>query len=194
MMQLNKWAETGVELHFEEPLPAALCDNYGREIFGRLLGANPKSVVLMNALTVNLNLLLISFYQPTKERFKILIERGAFPSDRVSLARHLRLCRYDPLKAVLEVSPRPNESYIRTEDIIELIEKEGDTIAVICLSGVQYYTGQLFDIETITKAGQAKGCYVGWDLAHAVGNVQLYLDKWKVDFACWCNYKVCLDQ
>ncbi|KAB7501762.1 Kynureninase [Armadillidium nasatum] len=129
------------QLHFEEPLPAALCDEYGRNSMGRLLGAEPSSVVLMNALTVNLHLLLIAFYKPTKNRFQILIEKNAFPSDR-------------------------------------FIKNEGKNIAIVCLSGVQYYTGQKFDMERITQAGHKQGCIVGWDLAHAIGNVKIYLDDW----------------
>lgn len=189
LTQLNKWAEMGVEQHFRNPLPAATCDTYGREGLGRLLGADPKNVVLMNSLTVNLHLLLISFYRPTNERFKILIEEGAFPSDRYAVISQAKMRGFNPSEAILEVSPRTNEMTIRTEDILEVIEKEGDKIAVICFGGVQYYTGQKFDMKRITEAGRAKGCFVGWDLAHAIGNVRVCLDEWGVDFACWCTYK-----
>lgn len=189
MAQLNKWAKTGVEMHFEEPLPAALCDRYGREELGRLVGAEPTSVTLMNGLSVNLHLLLLSFYQPTKDRYKILLEDHAFPSDRYAMKSQAALRGFDPAKAVIEVGPRKGEHTLRTEDILKILDEQGSSIAVVCLSGVQYYTGQKFDMETITKHAQSKGCLVGWDLAHAIGNVDIQLDKWGVDFACWCTYK-----
>ncbi|XP_066978387.1 LOW QUALITY PROTEIN: kynureninase-like [Macrobrachium rosenbergii] len=187
--QLDKWAETGVETHFLEPLPASRCDQYGKEEMGRLVGAKPSSVTLMNGLTVNLHLLLMSFYQPTNARYKILLEGHAFPSDRYAMRSQAKLRGFDPDDAVIEVYPRPNEHTIRTEDILKLLEQEGEKIAVVCMSGVQYYTGQKFDMGLITKAAHDKGCFVGWDLAHAVGNVEIRLDDWDVDFACWCTYK-----
>ncbi|XP_064107028.1 kynureninase-like [Macrobrachium nipponense] len=187
--QLDKWAETGVETHFVEPLPAATCDQYGKEEMGRLVGAKPSSVTLMNGLTVNLHLLMLSFYQPTNARYKILLEGHAFPSDRYAMKSQAKLRGFDPAEAVIEIHPRPNEHTIRTEDILKLLEQEGEKIAVVCMSGVQYYTGQKFDMGLITKAAHEKGCFVGWDLAHAVGNVELRLDDWDVDFACWCTYK-----
>ncbi|XP_047468963.1 kynureninase-like [Penaeus chinensis] len=187
--QLDKWARMGVEMHFEEPLPAAKCDSYLREELGRLVGADPSSVCLMNGLTVNLHLLLLSFYQPTQTRFKILLEGHAFPSDRYAMRSQAELRGFDPNEAVLEINPREGESTLRTEDILKVIREQGSSIAVVCLSGVQYYTGQKFDMETITKAAREEGCLVGWDVAHAVGNVRLELDKWGVDFACWCTYK-----
>merc|ERR1711962_1216617 len=176
-------------MHFDGALPAALCDRYGREELGRLVGAEPTSVTLMNGLSVNLNLLLLSFYQPTKDRYKILIEDHAFPSDRYAMKSQAALRGYDPAKSVIEVGPRTGEHTIRTEDILKILDEQGSSIAVVCLSGVQYYTGQKFDMGTITKHAQSKGCIVGWDLAHAIGNVDLQLDKWGVDFACWCTYK-----
>ncbi|KAK7085033.1 hypothetical protein SK128_007461 [Halocaridina rubra] len=187
--QLDKWANMGVEMHFEEPLPAALCDRYGREELGHLVGADPSCVTLMNGLSVNLHLLLLSFYQPTNIRYKILLEAHAFPSDRYAVRSQAELRGYNPDEAVIEVSTRPGEQTLRTEDILKVIEDEGESIAVVCMSGVQYYTGQKFDMELITKAAQERGCIVGWDLAHAIGNVELQLDKWNVDFACWCSYK-----
>lgn len=187
--QLDKWANMGVEMHFEEPLPAAACDLYGKEEFGRLVGADPSTVTLMNGLTVNLHLLLLSFYQPTNNRYKILLEGHAFPSDRYAMQSQARLRGYNPEDAVIEIKPRLGEYTIRTEDILKLLEEEGQNIAVVCMSGVQYYTGQKFDMELITKAAHAQGCLVGWDLAHAIGNVELQLDNWGVDFACWCSYK-----
>ncbi|XP_045123520.1 kynureninase-like isoform X2 [Portunus trituberculatus] len=186
---LDAWAKLAINSHFHGPLPAAYCDNYGKEVLGELVGADPSQVVLMNALTVNLHLLLLAFYQPTETRYKILIEGHAFPSDRYAVASQMRLKGLDPEEAMLQVRPRPGEHTIRTEDILQLLKEKGPSIAVVCLSGVQYYTGQKFDMERVTKAAQEQGCVVGWDLAHAVGNVELKLDEWGVDFACWCTYK-----
>ncbi|KAI8359971.1 kynureninase [Blakeslea trispora] len=147
----------------------------------------------MNTLTANLHTMLITFYQPTKSRFKILIEQKAFPSDHASkptyaVTSHLHARGIDPEIGLLTIAPRSGEHILRTEDIIELIQKD-DAIALVMLSGIQYYTGQFFEIEKITKAGHDAGCIVGWDLAHAVGNVPLQLHDWNVDFACWCSYK-----
>ncbi|KAF2366791.1 Kynureninase [Trinorchestia longiramus] len=187
--QLDKWAKMGVHMHFEEPLPAASCDRYGRESLGRIVGAEPSSVTLMNGLTVNLHLLMIAFYRPSGDRYKILIEEGAFPSDRYAMKSQLEMRGYDPSEALIQLAPRPGEETLRLDDILKVLEREGPSIAVVCLSAVQYYTGQKFDMEVITKAAQKQGCVVGWDLAHAVGNVDLRLDEWGVDFACWCTYK-----
>ncbi|XP_042216189.1 kynureninase-like isoform X2 [Homarus americanus] len=186
---LDNWAESGLGMHFQEPLPAASCDRYGREEMGRLVGADPSTVTLMNGLTVNFNLLLLSFYQPTNTRYKVIIEGHAFPSDRYAVVSQAELRGFDPKEAVLELNPRPGEHTLRTEDILKVIKDQGPSIALVCMSGVQYYTGQKFDIATITKAAHDQGCLVGWDLAHAIGNVRINLDDWDVDFACWCTYK-----
>ncbi|XP_059708299.1 kynureninase isoform X2 [Haemorhous mexicanus] len=162
--ELDKWARTGVHGHFNGKRPWALADECILDLMAELVGAKRQEIALMNGLTVNLHLLMLSFFKPTPRRYKILLEARAFPSDH-------------------------GEETLRTEDILSVIEKEGDSIAVIMLSGVQYYTGQLFDIPRITRAGQKKGCFVGFDLAHAVGNVELHLHDWGVDFACWCSYK-----
>ncbi|XP_008583146.1 PREDICTED: kynureninase [Galeopterus variegatus] len=153
------------------------------------LGASEKEVVLMNSLTVNLHLLLLSFFKPTPKRYKILLEAKAFPSDHYAIESQLQLHGLDVEKSMLIIKTREGEEILRTEDILEVIEKEGDSIAVILFSGVHFYTGQLFNMPAITKAGQAKGCFVGFDLAHAIGNVELHLHDWGVDFACWCSYK-----
>ncbi|KAJ1918569.1 hypothetical protein H4219_002506 [Mycoemilia scoparia] len=131
----------------------------------------------------------MAFYRPTEKRNKILIEKKAFPSDHYAMESQIRLKGLDPDECLLTVGPREGEHTVRTSDILDIIEKNGDSIAVVALSGVQYYTGQLFDIETITSAAHKKGCMVGWDLAHATGNVPLKLHDWDVDFACWCTYK-----
>lgn len=187
--QLNKWGTMGTGTFSADPIPAIYCDQYGRDVIGKLVGADPKCVTFMNGLSVNLHLLLVSFYQPTKERYKLLIEADAFSSDRYVVASQAKMRGFDPKDAVLEIGPRPGEHTIRTEDILKLLEKEGSSISVVCMSGVHSHTGQKFDMEVITKAAQAQGAYVGWDLAHAVANVELQLDKWGVDFACWGTYK-----
>ncbi|XP_067405609.1 kynureninase isoform X2 [Emydura macquarii macquarii] len=167
--ELDMWARTGVHGHFN--------------------GARKEEVALMNGLTVNLHLQMLSFFSPTPSRYKILQEAKAFPSDHYAVQSQLQLHGLDVEKSMLMIKPRKGEETLRIEDILARIEKEGDSVAVILLSGVQYYTGQLFDIPRITKAGKEKGCYVGFDLAHAVGNVELHLHDWGVDFACWCSYK-----
>jgi kynureninase len=143
----------------------------------------------MNSLTTNLHLMMIPFYRPTATRYKLIIEKGAFPSDQYAVESQVMLHGLDPANALVELAPRAGEHTLRSEDILEQIEKHGDSTALVMLSGVQYYTGQLFEIEKITAAGHRKGCFVGWDLAHAVGNAQLSLHDWGVDFACWCTYK-----
>nr|XP_051705540.1 kynureninase isoform X3 [Oryctolagus cuniculus] len=154
-----------------------------------IVGANEKEIALMNALTVNLHLLLLSFFKPTPKRHKILLEAKAFPSDHYAIESQLQLHGLNVEKSMRIIKPREGEEILRMEDILEVIEKEGDSIAVILFSGVHFYSGQLLDMPAITKAGQAKGCFVGFDLAHAVGNVELHLHDWGVDFACWCSYK-----
>lgn len=154
-----------------------------------LVGANKSEVVMMNSLTCNLHLMMLSFYRPSKNRFKILIEKYAFPSDYHVVLSHIQLAGYDPVDALIEMSPRINEVCIRQEDIDHLLAVEGHSIDVVLFSGVQYYTGQLFDMAKITSNAKAQGCKVGFDLAHAVGNVPLRLHDWGCDFACWCTYK-----
>ena len=185
-MELNVWEKDGVlGQHgrwekFHEKLMANSA---------RLVGANPFEVVVMNALTVNINLLLISFYQPTINRHKIMIEKGAFPSDQYAVESHLHLHGFDPKDSLIELTPRTGETTLRTEDIVDTIIDLGEELATIIMGGVNYYTGQAFDMETITKAGKSVGAFVGFDLAHAAGNIHLNLHEWNVDFAAWCTYK-----
>ncbi|NWI05172.1 KYNU Kynureninase, partial [Tichodroma muraria] len=187
--ELDKWARTGVHGHFNGQRPWALADECILDLMAELVGAKRQEIALMNGLTVNLHLQMLSFFKPTPRRYKILLEARAFPSDHYAVESQLRLHELDVEKSMVLLHPRQGEETLRTEDILAVIEKEGDSIAVILFSGVQYYTGQLFDIPRITKAGQKKGCLVGFDLAHAVGNVELHLHDWGVDFACWCSYK-----
>ena len=155
----------------------------------KLVGALPSEVVMMNSLTCNLHMMLTSFYRPTNTRFKILIEKKAFPSDHHAVVSQIQLHGLDPTTALLEVAPRPGETNLHHEDIEEIITREGESIALVMFSGIQYYTGQLFDMQRITVVAQAHGCKVGFDLAHAVGNVPLSLHDWGCDFAVWCTYK-----
>uniref|UniRef100_A0A6Q2XZL0 Kynureninase n=1 Tax=Esox lucius TaxID=8010 RepID=A0A6Q2XZL0_ESOLU len=187
--ELDKWAKTGVHGHVHGTRPWTWAENTIEELMANIVGAKGAEVALMNGLTVNLHLLLLSFYKPTAKRHKVLIEDKAFPSDHYAVESQIQFRGYDPKRSMLIMKPRPGEEVLRTEDILETIDKEGDSIAVVLFSGVQYYTGQLFDMAAITKAGQQKGCYVGFDCAHAVGNAELRLHDWGVDFACWCSYK-----
>ncbi len=187
--ELKDWQELGVEGHFDAKNPWMPYHEFLTTQLANLVGAKPIEVVAMNSLTVNLHLMMVSFYRPTSERHKIVIEATAFPSDQYAVASQIRYHGFDPATSLIELTPREGEATIRTEDIEALIEREGDSIALIMLGGVNYYTGQLFEMEKITKSGHAKGCVVGFDLAHAAGNALLKLHDWDVDFACWCSYK-----
>ena len=184
--ELEVWAKKGVigQHTYWEPYHEHLSKSTAR-----LVGAKPSEVVVMNALTVNLHLLLISFYQPTGNRNKIVIEKGAFPSDQYAVESQIKLHGLNPKDVLLELSPREGEKTLHTEDILGTLKEHGDSIATILIGGVNYYTGQAFDMEAITKAGQKIGAYVGFDLAHAAGNIMLDLHDWGVDFAAWCSYK-----
>lgn len=187
--ELTDWQNLGVEGHFHAKNPWLPYHEFLTESLASLVGAKPLEVVAMNSLTVNLHLMMVSFYRPTKMRHKIVIEQQAFPSDQYAVASQIHYHGFDPKDSLIELQPRKGETTLRTEDIEALIEKEGDSIALIMIGGVNYYTGQLFDMQRITKAGHKKGCIVGFDLAHAAGNVPLSLHDWGVDFACWCSYK-----
>jgi kynureninase len=187
--ELNDWAQLGVEAHFHAKNPWM---SYHRLLTGQtaeLIGAKPVEVVAMNSLTVNLHLMMVSFYQPTPRKHKILVERGAFPSDQYALKSQIRFHGFDPATSLIELTPLPGESCLRDEQIESLIECSGDQFALILLGGVNYATGQAFDMAGITRAGHARGCSVGFDLAHAVGNLRLELHQWGPDFAVWCSYK-----
>ncbi len=187
--ELHDWQNLGVEGHFHAKNPWMPYHEYLSESLARLVGAKPIEVVAMNTLSVNLHLMMVSFYRPSKQRYKIVIEAHAFPSDQYAVQSQIRYHGFDPEQALVELQPRPGEHSLRTDDIEAYIEREGDSIALIMLGGVNYYTGQLFDMQRITQAGHKQGCIVSFDLAHAAGNVPLQLHQWGVDFACWCSYK-----
>ena len=187
--ELIEWANLGVEGHFHAKNPWMPYHRLLTQQTADLVGAEPAEVVVMNSLTVNLHLMMTSFYRPTKDRHKILVERGAFPSDQYAVKSQIHFHGFDPSSSLLELTPRDGESCLREEDIESLIDCEGDSIALILLGGVNYVTGQAFDMAGITKAGQRKGCVVGFDLAHAAGNIPLRLHDWGADFAVWCSYK-----
>jgi kynureninase len=187
--ELDGWATLGVEGWFEAERPWLRCHEALRDPVARLVGAGPAETVVMNFLTVNLHLLMVSFYQPEGERTRILIEDAAFPSDSYAVRSQARLHGLDPDQTVVRLRPRPGEDTLRTEDIEDYLRREGDRVALVLFGGVNYLTGELMDIPAITAAGHAAGAMVGWDLAHAAGNVPLRLHDWDVDFAAWCSYK-----
>ncbi|TMR32872.1 kynureninase [Actinomadura geliboluensis] len=187
--ELDDWARLAVEAHTQGRRPWVDYHELLREPAARLVGALPHEVVAMNSLTVNLHLLMASFYRPAGTRTRILIEDSAFPSDSYAVAGQAVHHGLDPAAAVVRLKPRPGEDNLRTEDVLAFLEREGGTVALVLLGGVNYLTGQLMDIPAITKAGRAAGAVVGWDLAHAAGNVPLRLHDWDVDFAAWCTYK-----
>jgi kynureninase len=186
---LKDWAQLGVEGHFHAKNPWMPYHRLLTEQTAEVVGAKPIEVVVMNSLTVNLHLMMVSFYQPTAGRHKIVVERGAFPSDQYAVKSQILFHRFDPATSLIELTPRPGECCLRDEDIDEVIERSGHEIALIMLGGVNYATGQAFDMARVTHSGHARGCVVGFDLAHAAGNLELKLHEWGPDFAVWCSYK-----
>ncbi len=187
--ELDHWAEHGVEGHFRGEMPWMYYHKYFLEPAAGLVGAEESEVVIMNTLTTNLHLMMVSFYRPTSQRYKIIMEGGAFPSDQYAMESQVRFHGFDPQNAIIELHPREGEETLRTSDILKTIKEAGDELALVMLGGVNYYTGQFYDLKNITKAGHQEGAIVGFDLAHAVGNVPLQLHDWNVDFAVWCSYK-----
>lgn len=187
--QLSNWANLAVEGWFEGDQPWMYYHKELKNLMAPLVGALPAEVCPMNTLTVNLHLLMVSFYQPKGRRVKIIMEGGAFPSDQYALESQVRFHGQNPDDAIIEVFPRAGEDTLRTEDIIAKINENAEETALVLFGGINYYTGQWYDMEKITKAGHAAGAVVGWDLAHAAGNVPVKLHDWGVDFACWCSYK-----
>lgn len=187
--ELNDWAELGVEGHFNGKNPWMYYHHFLSEKAAKVVGAKSSEVVIMNNLTANLHLMMVSFYRPTQTRYKIMMEVSAFPSDQYAMESQARFHGFDPNDAIIELCPRPGEYTLRTEDILAEIEKHKDSLAIVMMGGVNYYTGQAFDMKTITAAAHAVGARAGFDLAHAAGNLHLQLHDWDVDFAVWCTYK-----
>ena len=187
--ELEDWASFGVEGHFHSRKPWLSYHEQFAVPISKLVGAWPEEVVVMNQLTVNLHLLMVSFYRPTKQRFKIICEAKAFPSDQYALETQVQFHGFKAADSIVEVAPREGEYCIRHEDILSAIEKNKNELALVMIGGVNYYTGQVFDMKSITEAGHKAGAIVGFDLAHAAGNIKLHLHDWNVDFACWCSYK-----
>lgn len=187
--ELDDWAALGVDAHFHGNTPWYSYHQEFREDLAMLVGGCPGEVVVMNSLTVNLHLMLTSFFRPAGRRRKILVEDAAFPSDTYAVKSHLGLHGLDPSEDLVVATPREGETCLRTSDLTALLNERGEDIALVLLPGVQYYTGELFELEAITAAAREKGCTVGLDLAHAAGNVPLRLHDWGVDFAVWCTYK-----
>ena len=184
--ELNVWENKGLLGQHDrwENFHERLIENTAR-----LVGAQPSEVVVMNALTVNIHLLLISFYQPNENRKKIIIERGTFPSDQYAIKSQIKFHGLDPKDTLIELTPRKGETTLRTKDILATVSDINEELATVILGGVNYYTGQAFDMQSITKAGHNAGAFVGFDLAHGAGNLELDLHNWDVDFAAWCSYK-----
>ena len=187
--QLESWRELGVEGWFNGNDPWLTYHHKLLPPLARIIGAKPVEVTVMNSLTINLHLLMVSFYKPNLKKYKILMEGGAFPSDQYAVESQVRFHGFDPAEAVIEIFPREGEHILRTDDIINRINELDGELALVLFGGINYYTGQFFDLNAITKAAHAAGAYAGFDLAHAAGNVPLQLHDCGVDFACWCSYK-----
>ena len=187
--EMEDWGKYGVEGHFHARHPWMPYHEFLTDKMARVVGALPHEVVVMNSLTANLHLMMVSFYRPTAERFKILIDYSPFPSDRYAVESQAKFHGYDPKVAIIELQPSGDKETVDHDDILAMIDKHGDEIALIMIGGVNYYTGQLYPLADITKAGHSKGCFVGFDLAHAAGNIYLQLHDTGSDFAVWCTYK-----
>ena len=187
--EMNDWANLGVEGHLNAKNPWLPYHEFLTKSYANIVGSKKSEVVAMNTLTVNLHLMMVSFYRPTSKRHKIVIEADAFPSDIYAVESQIKFHGFDVENSLIKLSPRLGESVLRSEDIIEVINREGGEISLIMLGGVNYYTGQVFEFEKIVKSAHSKSIFVGFDLAHAVGNIKLNLHNWNVDFAVWCSYK-----
>lgn len=188
-VQLNNWQNLAVEGWFDGASPWMFYHKELKNLMAPIVGAKVTEVCPMNTLTVNLHLLMVSFYQPKAKKYKIIMEGGAFPSDQYAIESQVRFHGFDPADAIIEVKPRDGEYTLRTEDILKTIKDNANEIALVLFGGINYFTGQWFDMPAITKAGHEIGAIVGFDLAHAAGNVPLQLHDWDIDFACWCSYK-----
>ncbi|MEQ9581384.1 MAG: kynureninase [Arenibacter sp.] len=186
---MKDWKDLAVEGHFHAEKPWWDYHERLAAPLAKVVGAKTPEVSVMNTLTVNLHMLMVSFYRPTQKRFKIICEEKAFPSDQYMLNSQVKFHGFDPKTAIVEVKKRPGENFWHTQDVIAEINEVGDALALVLIGGVNYYNGQVFNMEAITKAAKVQGAFVGWDLAHGVGNVELTLHDWGVDFAAWCSYK-----
>lgn len=186
---MKDWKDLAVEGHFHAEKPWWDYHERLAAPLAKVVGAKTSEVSVMNTLTVNLHMLMVSFYRPTQKRFKIICEEKAFPSDQYMLNSQVQFHGFDPDTAIVEVKKRPGENFWQTQDVLDKINEVGEELALVLIGGVNYYNGQVFNMEAITKAAKAQGAFVGWDLAHAVGNVGLNLHDWGVDFAAWCSYK-----
>ncbi len=187
--ELNDWAKFGVEGHTNAKNPWLPYHEFLTDSMAEIVGAKPLEVVIMNTLTTNLHLLMVSFYKPTKTKYKIVVESDAFPSDKYAVESQLRHHGFDPKESLILWKPRANKELLRIEDLEDIIERQGNEIELLLIGGVNYYTGQYLDLKRIAKIGHAKNCKVGIDLAHGVGNIQPNLHDSGVDFAAWCTYK-----
>lgn len=187
--ELKTWREQAVGGYFNGANPWLYYQDYCKPALAKIMGASNEEITVMNALTVNMHLMMLSFYKPTPTRYKIMLEAGAFPSDQYAVETQAKHHGFNPDDAIIEIAPRTGEKTLRTEDILQAIEDHKDSLALTIFGGINYYTGQFFDIPTITKAAQAAGAIAGWDLAHVAGNIPLQLHDWQVDFAIWCSYK-----
>ena len=187
--ELEDWATLGVMGHTSARNPWVSYHEQFAKPIANLVGAKEQEVVVMNQLTANLHLLLTTFYRPSKSRYKIICEAKAFPSDQYAFESQVKLHGFQPSEAMIQIAPRKGETTLRTEDILTAVDEHGDSLAVVLLGGVNYYSGQVLDMKAITEAAHKTGAYAGFDLAHAIGNISLSLHDWNVDFACWCSYK-----
>ena len=189
LQELQDWKNLGISGFLKATNPWMYYQEYFKPTLSKIVGAKPDEVTVMNSLTVNLHLLMLTFYKPANQRYKIIMEAGAFPSDQYAVETQVKHYGFDPETAIVEIVPREGERTLRTEDILTLIEHHGGELAMVMLGGINYYTGQLFDMQTITAATHKVGAIAAFDLAHAVGNAPLELHNWDVDFAVWCSYK-----
>lgn len=187
--ELNDWKTLAIAGFSKAKTPWLYYQEYIKPSLAKIVGAKENEVTVMNTLTVNLHLLLLSFYKPTKQRYKIMMEAGAFPSDQYAVETLVKHFGLNPDDCIVEIAPRENEKILREEDIINAIQQNAETLAVVMFGGINYYTGQLFNMQNITAAAHKVGAVAGFDLAHVAGNVPVQLHDWNVDFACWCNYK-----
>ncbi len=187
--ELEDWRNMAVEGYFRAKHPWLYYQYNFSAALAAMMGCGEEEVTVMNTLTVNLHLMLQSFYRPGKERFKIIMEAGAFPSDQYAVETLVKLHGLRPEEAIVEIHPRSGEKLLRTDDILAVIREQGPALALVLMGGINYYTGQFYDMPAITAAAHAAGAYAGWDLAHVAGNIPLELHNWEVDFAVWCSYK-----